>query len=76
MKPLFRCRVDAPTLKRVEAVTETLGTSPGDQVRILFAEIARTGRSPLKMDANAPAELLDKARRNRVLRDLDDSEGW
>ncbi len=41
-----------------------------------IAETARTGRSPLKLDANAPADLLDKARRNRVLRDLDDSEGW
>jgi antitoxin component of RelBE/YafQ-DinJ toxin-antitoxin module len=43
--------------------------------RIFVAQIAHTGKVPLNL-APEPEAGLDRARRNRVLRDLDDSEGW
>ena len=75
MTVLFRCRVEKPTLEKANRVTTQLGTSLGEMVRIFVADIARNGRVPLNL-ASGPAGLLDRERRNRVLRDLDDSEGW
>jgi antitoxin component of RelBE/YafQ-DinJ toxin-antitoxin module len=44
-------------------------------IRIFVAQIARTGKVPLKLQATSD-DLLGVERRNQVLRDLDDSEGW
>jgi antitoxin component of RelBE/YafQ-DinJ toxin-antitoxin module len=77
MTVLFRCRVDPRPLKRAEKIAADLGTSLPEAFRIFVAQIARTGRVPLSMSVNLePEVLLDKAARNRVWRQLDDSEGW
>jgi hypothetical protein len=39
------------------------------------AQIARTGKVPLKLQTQ-PGDLLGVERRNQILRELDDSEGW
>jgi antitoxin component of RelBE/YafQ-DinJ toxin-antitoxin module len=52
-----------------------LGTSTAEMFRIFVAQIAQTGKVPLKLEAPAD-DLVDVERRNRVLRCLDDSEGW
>ena len=56
-------------------VTTRLGTSTAEMFRIFVAQIAHTGKVPLNL-APEPEAGLDRERRNRVLRDLDDSEGW
>ncbi len=75
MTVLFRCRIEKPLLEKANRVTTQLGTSTAEMFRILVAQIARTGKVPLKLET-AEAELLDVERRNRLLRSLDDSEGW
>jgi antitoxin component of RelBE/YafQ-DinJ toxin-antitoxin module len=75
MTVLFRCRIEKPLLDKANKVTDQLGTSTAEMVRIFVAQIARTGKVPLKLQAQ-PDDLLDVKRRNQVLRDLDDSEGW
>jgi antitoxin component of RelBE/YafQ-DinJ toxin-antitoxin module len=75
MTVLFRCRIEKPLLDKANRVTTQLGTSTAEMFRIFVAQIARTGRVPLKLEAQAD-DLLDVERRNRVLRSLDDSEGW
>jgi antitoxin component of RelBE/YafQ-DinJ toxin-antitoxin module len=75
MTVLFRCRVEKPVLEKANRVTTQLGTSLGEMFRIFVADIARNGRVPLNLAAS-PEGLLDREQRNRVLRDLDDSEGW
>jgi antitoxin component of RelBE/YafQ-DinJ toxin-antitoxin module len=75
MTVLFRCRVEKPLLDKANRVTTQLGTSTAEMFRIFVAEIARTGKVPLKLETNRD-DLLDVERRNRVLRSLDDSEGW
>ena len=72
---LFRCRIEKPLLDKANRVTTQLGTSTAEMFRIFVAQIARTGRVPLKLEAQTD-DLLDVERRNRVLRSLDDSEGW
>jgi antitoxin component of RelBE/YafQ-DinJ toxin-antitoxin module len=75
MTVLFRCRVEKPLLDKANRVTSRLGTSTAEMVRIFVAQIARTGRVPLSLAPGAEG-LLDRDQRNRVLRQLDDSEGW
>ena len=75
MTVLFRCRVEKPLLEKANRVTTRLGTSTAEMFRIFVAHIAHTGKVPLNL-APEPEARLDRARRNRVLRDLDDSEGW
>ena len=75
MTVLFRCRVEKPLLEKANRVTTQLGTSTAEMFRIFVAQIARTGKVPLNL-APEPEGLLDREGRNRVLRDLDDSEGW
>jgi antitoxin component of RelBE/YafQ-DinJ toxin-antitoxin module len=75
MTVLFRCRIEKPLLDKANKVTRQLGTSTAEMIRIFVAQIARTGKVPLKLQATSD-DLLDAKRRNAVLRDLDDSEGW
>jgi antitoxin component of RelBE/YafQ-DinJ toxin-antitoxin module len=75
MTVLFRCRIEKPLLDKANRVTTRLGTSTAEMFRIFVAQIAQTGKVPLKLESQPEADL-DVARRNQVLRDLDDSEGW
>ena len=74
MTVLFRCRIEKPLLDKANRVTTQLGTSTAEMFRIFVAQIARTGRVPLRLETQPDG--LDVVRRNQVLRDLDDSEGW
>ncbi len=75
MTVLFRCRIEKPLLDKANKVTNQLGTSTAEMIRIFVAQIARTGKVPLKLQAQSD-DLLGAERRNQVLKDLDDSEGW
>jgi antitoxin component of RelBE/YafQ-DinJ toxin-antitoxin module len=75
MTVLFRCRIEKPLLDKANKVTRQLGTSTAEMIRIFVAQIARTGKVPLKLQTQ-PHDLLGVERRNQILRDLDDSEGW
>ncbi len=73
----FRVRIDRKLMREAKRVAEEIGTTPGDIVRILFAQLVKRRAVPFDLVADAPREgLLDRERRNRVLRELDDSEGW
>jgi antitoxin component of RelBE/YafQ-DinJ toxin-antitoxin module len=49
MTVLLRCRVEKTLLKKVNSVTQRLGTDTGEVFRIFLAEIARTGRVPVRL---------------------------
>lgn len=77
MTVLFRCRVDPKQLKRAAKVTEDLGTSLPEAVRIFVAQIARRGNVPLSLSTRTgPDELINKGGRDRIMRTLDDTETW
>jgi len=52
MTVLFRCRIEKRLLDEANRVTESLGTSTPEMVRIFVTQMARTGRVPLKLDPN------------------------
>jgi antitoxin component of RelBE/YafQ-DinJ toxin-antitoxin module len=77
MTVLFRCRMDPKLLKRATKVTQELGTSLPELVRIFVAQVARTGNVPLSLSTQSgPEALLNKAARDQVMRSLDDTETW
>ena len=52
MTVLFRCRIEKPLLKKADRVAQKLGTSTLEMVRMFVAQMARTGKVPLALDAN------------------------
>ena len=75
MTDIFRVRVDRKLLAKASRVAKEIGTTPGEIVRLLFAQLVRRRKVPFSLSADAD-DLVDVERRNRILRDLDDSEGW
>lgn len=74
MSIVWRVRIDEDVLNRADRVTKRLGTSTQEMVRIFVTQIAKSGKVPLKLETDD--QLIDVRRRNKILRDLDDSEGW
>jgi len=50
MTVLFRCRIEKPILEKANRVTGKLGTSTAEMVRIFVAQIAESGKVPLKLE--------------------------
>ena len=78
MTDIFRVRVDRKLLAKASRVAGEMGTTPGEIVRLLFAQLVKRRAIPFNVLADAPKddELVDVRRRNQILRDLDDSKGW
>jgi antitoxin component of RelBE/YafQ-DinJ toxin-antitoxin module len=76
MTVLFRCRVKKSLLTKANAVTKSLGSSTAEMFRIFVAEIARTGKVPVNLDASKNGDVMDVKRRNRIWSQLDDTENW
>lgn len=77
MTDIFRVRIDRKLLAQTSRVAEEMGTTPGEIVRLLFTQVVKRRAIPFKVSAAVPDDdLVDVRRRNQVLRDLDDSEGW
>lgn len=74
MTDIFRVRIERKLLQDASRISEEIGTSPGELVRILFAQLVKRRSVPFELSADD--DLLDVPRRNRILRQLDDSEGW
>ena len=57
MSVLFRCRVDPKVLSQADRVSERLGTSTPEMVRIFLKQIARTGRVPVSLESRPDADV-------------------
>ena len=53
MTVLLRCRVRKDLLTKANKVTDRLGTSTPEMIRIFLAEIARTGKVPVNLNTEA-----------------------
>jgi addiction module RelB/DinJ family antitoxin len=77
MTDIFRVRIERKLLAKASRVAEEMGTTPGEIVRLLFTQVVKRRAIPFSVSADGRNDdLVDVKRRNRVLRDLDDSEGW
>lgn len=70
-------RIDRDLVKKAKRLCGEMGITPTQAVSMFFAALVQTGGLPFRPAAKGRGEgLVDKARRNRVVRDLDDAEGW
>ena len=78
MTVLFRCRVEKPLLKKVNSVTQRLGTDTGEVFRIFLAEIARTGRVPVRLALEPESDAVPSwEKRSETLESFyDESKAW
>jgi addiction module RelB/DinJ family antitoxin len=77
MTEIFRVRVDRQLLDEASRVAEEIGTSPGEVVRILFKQMVKRRSVPFALSADAPLhDVVDVARRNEILRNLDETTDW
>jgi addiction module RelB/DinJ family antitoxin len=77
MTDIFRVRIDRKLLAQTSRVAEQMGTTPGEIVRLLFTQVVKRRAIPFSVSADPKKDdLVDVRRRNKVLRELDDSEGW
>jgi len=76
MTVLFRCRVDPDKLAEASRVTSDLGTSLPEVVRIFMTEIARTGEIPVRLSTRSASPLVNKAARDKIWSELDDTQDW
>jgi len=78
MTVLFRCRVEKPLLKKVNSVTQRLGTDTGEVFRMFLAEIARTGKVPVRLALEQDGEPVSSwEQRAEMLENFyDESKTW
>jgi addiction module RelB/DinJ family antitoxin len=70
-------RIDRALVKKAKKVCGDLGITPTQAVSMFFAQLVKARGFPFRPTTQPPMEsLIDVPRRNRVLRELDDSEGW
>ncbi len=69
----FRVRIDRDLLREVERVAEEIGTTPGEIVRMLFAQMVKRRAIPFPLQADSPeSEVLGSAKRRSELWDAMD----
>jgi addiction module RelB/DinJ family antitoxin len=67
----FRVRIDRKLAKEARRVAEEIGTTPGEVVRLLFAEMVKRRAIPFPLQADSPeAEVLGSAGRRAKLWDF------
>ena len=76
MTDIFRVRIERELIQKAKKVADEIGTTPAEIVRMLFKQLVRRKAIPFDLSAERGDVLLDTKRRNRILRQLDDSEGW
>jgi DNA-damage-inducible protein J len=70
-------RIERHLVKRVKQVCSDLGITPTAAVSMFFAQLVKEGGLPFTPSTRKRRDnLINKSRRNRILLDLDDSEGW
>jgi antitoxin component of RelBE/YafQ-DinJ toxin-antitoxin module len=67
---MFRCRVDRVLIRKAAKVAEQIGTTPGEVVRILFAQMVKRRAIPFPLQADSPeGEVLGSAKRRSEMWD-------
>ncbi len=68
MTEMFRCRMDRKLLKQATRVTDQIGTTPGEVVRMMFRQLVKRRAVPFPLTADAPEDevLSSPERRARL----------
>jgi antitoxin component of RelBE/YafQ-DinJ toxin-antitoxin module len=67
---VFHCRIDKKLVAKARAVTKDIGTSLGEVVRLMFAQMAKRRAIPFPLTADIPEdEVLGPVKRRAALWD-------
>ena len=70
MTEVFQCRVDRKLVAKARAVAKEIGTTPGEVVRLMFAQMVKRRAIPFPLQADSPEnEVLSSTRRRAQLWD-------
>jgi addiction module RelB/DinJ family antitoxin len=70
MTEVFQCRVDRKLVAKARAVAKEIGTTPGEVVRLMFAQMVKRRAIPFPLQADRPEdEILSPAKRRTELWD-------
>jgi addiction module RelB/DinJ family antitoxin len=70
MTEAFQCRVDSQLVAQARAVAKEIGTTPGEVVRLMFAQVVKRRAIPFPLQAESPEdEVLSPAKRRAQLWD-------
>jgi antitoxin component of RelBE/YafQ-DinJ toxin-antitoxin module len=70
MTEMFRCRIERKLIREATRVAEEIGTTPGEVVGMLFAQMAKRRMIPFPLQADAAEdEVLAPARRRAAMLD-------
>ena len=77
MTVLVRFRVEKDLLAKANAVTERLGTSTQEMMRIFLAEIARTGKVPVTLAAEEGDDAIPWKMKAEIIESFyDPNKAW
>jgi addiction module RelB/DinJ family antitoxin len=66
MTEMFRCRIDRKLLGDAKRVTEAIGTTPGEVVRLLFKQMVKRRTIPFPLNADSGEDEILPPSRRRV----------
>ncbi len=70
MTEVFQCRIDKKLAARAKAVAKEIGTTPGEVVRLTFAQMVKRRAIPFPLQADSPEdEALSSAKHRSQLWD-------
>jgi antitoxin component of RelBE/YafQ-DinJ toxin-antitoxin module len=70
MTEVFQCCVDRDLIARAKKVAKEIGTTPGEVVRLTFAQMVKRRAIPFPLQADSPEdEVLSPAKRRARLWD-------
>ena len=77
MSYLWRVRIDEKVLDQADQVTERLGTTTQEMVRVLVTKIARTGAIPLELNLGNDSVMSPWEQRAQTLESFyDPTKTW
>lgn len=66
MTEVFQCRIDRKLMAEAKAVSEEIGTTPGEVVRLLFAQMVKRRTIPFPLQADAAEDEVFTSPRRRA----------
>jgi addiction module RelB/DinJ family antitoxin len=70
MTEVFQCRIDRKLVAKAKAVAKEIGTTPGEVVRLMFAQMVKRRAIPFPLQADSPEdEVLSSTKRRAHLWD-------
>jgi len=70
MTEVFQCRIDRVLVAKARKVAKEIGTTPGEVVRLMFAQMVKRRAIPFPLQADNPeGEVLSPAKRRAQLWD-------